>query len=91
MDKIEETTGTTEFTYCLVVTQLKGDQEKATKAWQEHWRFKKALKGNPIKILTTREILDKLWDNIETTMAGSEIGRLLQVTKASGWKPSIKK
>lgn len=90
-DKIEEITGTSQFTYYLAVTRLKGDQEKAAKAWQEHKRFKKALKGNPIRIITVQKILNELWSNTETTMAESEIGRLLQIIKASGWKPNIKK
>lgn len=90
-NKIEEKTGSSQFTYCLAVTQLKGNQERGAKAWQNHKRFKKALKGNPIKILTLQEILDQLWTNTETTMEGSEIGRLLQVIKASGWESSLKK
>jgi len=89
-DKIEEITGTNKFTYYLAVTRLKGDQEKGAKAWQEHKRFKKALRGNPIKILTVQEILDKLWASTETTIAESEIGRLLQVVKASGWETNMR-
>ena len=89
-DKIEEKTGSSQFTYCLAVTQLKGNQERATEAWQNHKRFKKALKGNPIKIITVQEILDELWSETKTTMAESEIGRLLQVIKASGWETKYK-
>jgi len=86
MDKIKEITGTDKFTYYLAVTQMKGDQEKETEAWQNHKRFKKALKDNPIEILTAQEILNKLWASTETTMEGTEIGRLLQVIKASEWE-----
>lgn len=89
-NKIKEVTGTSQFTYYLAVTRLKGDQEKAAKTWQEHKRFKKALKGNPIKILTAQQILNELWGSTKTTMAGADIGRLLQVVKASGWEPSMR-
>ena len=88
--KIKEKTGTNQFTYCLAVTQLKGNPEKAAIAWQNHKRFKKALRGNPIEILTAQEILNKLWADTETTMEGSEIGRLLQVVKASGWESNMR-
>lgn len=90
-EKIKEKTGTGQFTYYLAVTRLKGNQERGAKAWQEHKRFKKALKGNPIKIITVQEILNELWPSIETTMAESEIGRLLQVIKASGWESRMRK
>lgn len=89
-DKIKEKTSTSQFTYYLAVTRLQGNQEQAAKVWQEHKRFKKALKGNPIKILTAQQILTELWGDTKTTMAESEIGRLLQVIKASGWESNIR-
>lgn len=90
-DEIEKATGSTKFTYYLAVTKLRGDQEQAVKAWENCVRFKEALNNNPLKILTVEKILDYLWKDAETTMAESEVGRLLQVVKASRWNPPGKK
>ena len=90
-DEIKKATGSTEFTYYLAVTKLQGDQEQAVKAWENCMRFKEALNNNPLKILTVEKILHDLWEDAETTVAESEVGRLLQVIKASGWTPDNKK
>jgi hypothetical protein len=81
--KVQELTGSTQFTYLTAVTKLKGD----ARAWEEHRPFKKNLRGNPIRILTLQEMLNDLYKKADKTLASSEIGRLLQVIKASGWKP----
>jgi hypothetical protein len=65
------------------VTRLIG----SATVWEENERFKRNLRGNPIKILTVQEMLSDLYSKTKTTMASSEVGRLLQVIKASGWKP----
>lgn len=80
--KIEGLTGSEEFTYVTAVTKLRGNPVP----WQEHPPFRKNLRGNPIVILTLREILDDIYKATSTTVASSEVGRLLQVIKASGWK-----
>jgi hypothetical protein len=79
--KIEELTGAISFTYVLAVTKLKGEQSELV----EHKNFRKNLHGNPIKILTVDEILDYLHEHTTKSIASSEVGRLLQVIKASGW------
>jgi hypothetical protein len=81
--KIENLTGSSKFTYVTAVTRLKGSAE----AWQEYLPFKNNLRGNPIKILTLQVILSDLYKKTDTTVASSEVGRLLQVIKASGWSP----
>ncbi|MGH9698527.1 MAG: hypothetical protein ACRD5R_15635 [Candidatus Acidiferrales bacterium] len=81
--KIESLTGSPKFTHVTAVTKLKGD----AKAWQEYPLFKNNLRGNPIKILTLEKMLSDLYKNINKAIASSEVGRLLQVIKASGWKP----
>jgi hypothetical protein len=81
--KIESLTGSPEFTYVTAVTRLKGDPE----AWQDHLLFRNNLGGNPIKILTLQDMLSDLYKKTDTSVASSEVGRLLQVIKASGWKP----
>ena len=81
--KVESLTGSTQFTYITAVTKLRGDAS----LWEEYAPFKNNLRGNPIKILTLQEMLSDLYKKTNTTIASSEVGRLLQVIKASGWKP----
>jgi hypothetical protein len=83
IDRIFELTGTRSFTYVLAVTKLlKGDRSE----WIEHEKFRKNLRGNPIEILTVEEILDFMSTNPTKTVASSDVGRLLQVIKASKWQ-----
>jgi len=91
--KIKELTGTTEFAHYTAVTVLKTKNEEATRhMWQKKCRgFTKTMSKKPIRILTLREILDELWSSTDTTVAESEVGRLLQVIRASGWNPPGKK
>jgi hypothetical protein len=81
--EIERLTGTTKFTYVTAVTKLRGEVD----VWQGHQPFRSNLRGNPIRILTLQTMLSDLYKKTNTTMASSEVGRLLQVIKASGWKP----
>jgi len=80
--EVEKLTGSTQFTYVTAVTRLRGDAS----VWEQNQQFKRNLRGNPIKILTLQEMLDDLYDKTKTTVASSEVGRLIQVMKASGWK-----
>lgn len=80
--KIEALTGSPKFTYVTAVTKLKGDPSR----WQDYQPFKNNLCGNPILILTLEKILTELYEATSTTVASSEVGRLLQVIKASGWR-----
>src|SRR5262249_48506991 len=81
--EIERLTGSVQFTYVTAVAKLIGSPE----IWEENETFKKNLQGNPIKILTLQRMLSDLYSKTKTTVASSEVGRLLQVIKASGWKP----
>jgi hypothetical protein len=81
--EIEKLTGSDQFTYVTAVTKLRGDATM----WQEYLPFRNNLRGNPIRILTLHEILKDLYEKTNTTVASSEVGRLLQVIKASGWTP----
>lgn len=85
IDVIEEKTETRSFTYVTAVTKLIG---KASD-WEQHDPFINTIEGNPIKVLTLQEILDELYTNKKTTLASSDVGRLLQVIRASGWKPDV--
>jgi hypothetical protein len=81
--EIERLTGSRQFTYVTAVTKLRGDAS----IWEQYQPFRQNLRGNPIKVLTLQEMLSDLYSKTKTTVASSEVGRLLQVIKASGWKP----
>lgn len=74
-------TGSRSFTFVVAVTKLKGDRA----AWEREPAFRKMLWGNKVKILTVEEMLQQLVPQIGTTPAATEIGRLLQIVKASGF------
>jgi hypothetical protein len=82
--EIKRRTGSTEFTYVTAITRLKGKGD--TSSWIRHPLFRKNLRGNPIKILTLKEILGEIYKDVSKTEASSDVGRLLQVIKASGWE-----
>lgn len=77
-----EMTGENEFTYVTAVTVLKGNKD----TWEQYQPFIDQFDGNPVKILTFSDILDEIMPKLGTTMASSDIGRLLQLMKASDWK-----
>jgi hypothetical protein len=79
---IHQTTGYDQFTYIIAATRIKGDPRE----WEAYKPFLKTLKGNPMKLLSLSDMLDTIFENTKTTPASSEIGRLLQVIKASQWK-----
>jgi hypothetical protein len=81
--EIHRLTGSEKFTYITAVTKLRGDES----AWREYTPFQINLRGNPIKIVTLQEMLSELYKKTNTAVASSQVGRLLQVIKASGWRP----
>ena len=81
IDKIEEVSGTRRFTYVTAVTFVKGDKL----LWETYEPFQRMLHGNPVHIVEFSDILDELLPDIDTTPASSEVGRILQLLKASGW------
>jgi len=81
--EIHRLTGSEKFTYITAVTRLRGDES----VWREYKPFQANLRGNPIRILTLQEMLSDLYRKTTSAVASSQVGRLLQVIKASGWKP----
>ena len=81
---IGNATGCHSFTYVTAVTRLSGDRL----LWEEHEPFRSAIGGNPIKILTLREMVEFVQVNLTTTPATTEIGRLLQLLAAADMTPS---
>ncbi len=76
---VEEITGTRTFTYVQAVTAVVGDRRK----WERHPDFLKALNGNPIQMLDLSQMLDHIENLSTTTVASSDIGRVLQLMKAA--------
>lgn len=80
--KVYELTGSHNFTYYTAVTKCVGNRDE----WQLNAKFKKNLQENQIKIITVAEMMDEMMSKIDTTVASSQVGRLLQIVKASGWR-----
>lgn len=78
--KIKETTGISKFTYITAVTHVVGDRS----IWEQNKKFKKILRGNPIKIIDLSEMMKEISPQLSTTVAGTEVGRTLQLFKAAG-------
>jgi hypothetical protein len=77
---VEKETGQTKFTYVTAVTKLVGDP----KLWESYAPFCKAMANNPIRIITLRAMLNEVNGDVGTTLAGTELGRMLQLIRAAG-------
>lgn len=80
IDAVERETGKREFTYITAVTRIKGDPQD----WVNHAPFKKALAGNPLKLLSLAEMLSEVSNGMGTTVVPSQLGRTIQLIRASG-------
>ncbi|MBV5347090.1 hypothetical protein [Lamprocystis purpurea] len=80
IERLEEVTGTRQFTYITAVTKIHGDKS----LWETNSAFRAALGGNPIKVLDMRELLAAVLPKLTTTLANTNIGRMLQLIKAAG-------
>ncbi len=78
-DVIYEMTGSRQFTYVVAVSHCKGDKA----LWEREVKFQEALNGNSIKVLTFGEMVDFIEEGLSTTLAATEVGRLLQMFKAA--------
>ena len=79
IDAVEAATGTRKFTYVLAVTAIIGDRRQ----WETHPPFIAALHGNPIRMIELSEMLDHVQKMSTTTVASSDIGRVLQLMRAA--------
>lgn len=77
---VREATGTDRFTHVVAVSRVVGDRA----VWEGHPRFRAALGDNPLCILTFREMISEIQDRLTTTLAATEVGRMLQMFKAAG-------
>lgn len=80
VDAVRDATGSGEFTYMLAVAKLSGDRT----VWEQYQPFQDALGGNPVKILTFAEMVAEIQSELTTTLASTEVGRMLQMFQAAG-------
>ncbi len=80
--KILNITGQKEFEFYTVVTVYRGERQE----WENIKLFKENLPGCALKLISLREMIEKLWPNITTTPEHSQLTRLLQLIKADNGK-----
>lgn len=83
MDAVENATGSRQFTYWTAVTSLRKGERRAE--WENNEQFRAALEGNPIELVSFADLLDDVWQQLSTTPAATELGRMIQLMKASKW------
>ena len=76
---IKDATGVDRFTYVTAVTFTAGTKAQ----WESHKPFQQALCGNPIQIITLREMIDEIAGELSKTLATTEVGRMLQLFRAA--------
>jgi len=77
---VRENTGAKDFTYVLAVAKVNGDRA----VWENAQEFSRALEGNPIRLLTFKEVVEEILPSLGQTIAATEVGRILQMFKVSG-------
>jgi hypothetical protein len=77
---IDASTGSKQFTYITAVTKVVGDKS----SWENNKEFQAAIGGNPIRVVDLRQMLNSISPALGTTLAGTEVGRMLQLFKAAG-------
>lgn len=77
---VRRETGSGVFTYVTAVTRLSGDRSE----WERFPRFRRAMRGNPIRLISLSEMVAEILPRLTKTPAGSDLGRTLQLLKASG-------
>ena len=88
VETVKHASGEDRFTYVTAVTRLVGDKG----VWEGCGPFREALGGNPMSVLTFREMIDdinrEMIDDIKGglthTLAATEVGRLLQLFSVAG-------
>lgn len=78
--KIEDLTGETRFTYRIAVTRLNG----GAASWTTDPTIVANLDGSTFSFLTLEEMWATMLQELTTTPASSEMGRLAQLLKAAG-------
>lgn len=82
--KIQEMTGRNEFTHVTAVAHIRGDRA----IWENHLPFRDAMQNNPVKLMTFQEMFCEIEASLSTTIASTEVGRMIQMFRAAGLKLS---
>lgn len=82
MRAVHDATGADRFTHVTAVAKLAGSKE----TWENYAPFSKALGGNPVTIITFREMVGEIQGKLTTTLASTEVGRMLQMFMAADMK-----
>ena len=83
MAAVEAATGSRQFTYWTAVASLRRSERRAE--WEDNQQFRDALEGNPIRLVSFADLLNDVWQQLSTTPAATELGRMIQLMKASKW------
>lgn len=83
MDAVEAATGSRTFTYWTAVTSVR--KNRTRDVWENNPDFLGAIGGNPIRLVSFADMLDDVWTKLSTTPAATELGRMIQLMKASRW------
>jgi hypothetical protein len=80
---VEAATGSRQFVYWTAVTRLlnAGSREN----WENNLNFRQRLENNPVRLVSFADMLDDVWGKLSTTVAATELGRMIQLMKASRW------
>jgi hypothetical protein len=76
---VKEATGSSKFTHVLAVARIRGDK----KIWECHQPFIEAIGGNPVRIIAFDEMVRAIDQGLGTTLAATEVGRLIQMFRAA--------
>jgi hypothetical protein len=76
---VANATGAESFTYVTAVAKLTGDRS----IWENHEPFRMAIANNPLAIITFREMVQEIQAKLTTTLAATEVGRMLQMFRAA--------
>ena len=79
---VKDASGSNRFTYVTAVTRLIGERS----VWEEHEPFRQAIGGNPVTIMTFREMVTEIQGQLTTTLAATEVGRMLPLFAAAGMR-----
>ena len=77
---IKDATGSKQFTHVLAVAYIRDDKS----VWENHAPFSEAIGGNPLRVITFEEMVTEIHQGLGTTLAATEVGRLLQMFNAAG-------
>lgn len=79
VDAVAAATGQKSFTYVTAVTRIIGDRA----CWERRPEFIAAMAGNAVRLIGLKEMLEEVYGTLGTTVAGTELGRTLQLFRAA--------